>query len=173
MLLYIIAVLLMIALDQAVKLWALTSLQTQHTIPLIENVFHLTYVENRGAAFSLFAQFDSRWIFVALACVITVVILIALQKKYMQTVLGRWSLVLIAAGALGNAIDRVAHGFVVDLFDFRLIHFPVFNVADIFICIGGALFVIYFMFQHKDKQPENENNNDQQGSETDELERKQ
>ena len=173
MLLYIIAVLLMIVLDQAVKLWALTSLQAQHTIPLIENVFHLTYVENRGAAFSLFAQFDSRWIFVALACVITVVILIALQKKYMQTVLGRWSLVLIAAGALGNAIDRVAHGFVVDLFDFRLIHFPVFNVADIFICIGGALFVIYFMFQHKDKQPENENNNDQQGSETDELERKQ
>ena len=173
MLLYIIAVLLMIALDQAVKLWALTSLQAQHTIPLIENVFHLTYVENRGAAFSLFAQFDSRWIFVALACVITVVILIVLQKNYMQTVLGRWSLVLIAAGALGNAIDRVAHGFVVDLFDFRLIHFPVFNVADIFICIGGALFVIYFMFQHKDKQPENENNNDQQGSETDELERKQ
>ena len=173
MLLYIIAVLLMIVLDQAVKLWALTSLQAQHTIPLIENVFHLTYVENRGAAFSLFAQFDSRWIFVALACVITVVILIVLQKNYMQTVLGRWSLVLIAAGALGNAIDRVAHGFVVDLFDFRLIHFPVFNVADIFICIGGALFVIYFMFQHKDKQPENENNNDQQGSETDELERKQ
>ena len=173
MLLYIIAVLLMIALDQAGKLWALTSLQAQHTIPLIENVFHLTYVENRGAAFSLFAQFDSRWIFVALACVITVVILIALQKKYMQTVLGRWSLVLIAAGALGNAIDRVAHGFVVDLFDFRLIHFPVFNVADIFICIGGALFVIYFMFQHKDKQPENENNNEEQGSETDELERKQ
>ena len=173
MLLYIIAVLLMIALDQAVKFWALTSLQAQHTIPLIENVFHLTYVENRGAAFSLFAQFDSRWIFVALACVITVVILIALQKNYMQTVLGRWSLVLIAAGALGNAIDRVAHGFVVDLFDFRLIHFPVFNVADIFICIGGALFVIYFMFQHKDKQPENENNNEEQGSETDELERKQ
>lgn len=173
MLLYIIAVLLMIALDQAVKLWALTSLQAQHTIPLIENVFHLTYVENRGAAFSLFAQFDSRWIFVALACVITVVILIALQKNYMQTVLGRWSLVLIAAGALGNAIDRVAHGFVVDLFDFRLIHFPVFNVADIFICIGGALFVIYFMFQHKDKQPENDNNNEEQGSETDELERKQ
>lgn len=173
MLLYIIAVLLMIALDQAVKLWALTSLQAQHTIPLIENVFHLTYVENRGAAFSLFAQFDSRWIFVALACVITVVILIALQKNYMQTVLGRWSLVLIAAGALGNAIDRVAHGFVVDLFDFRLIHFPVFNVADIFICIGGALFVIYFMFQHKDKQLENDNNNEEQGSETDELERKQ
>ena len=73
------------------------------------------------------------------------------QKMLMQTALGNWSLVLIAAGAVGNAIDRVARGFVVDMFDFRLIHFPVFNVADIFICVGGVLFVIYFMFQHKDK----------------------
>lgn len=152
--LYIIAALVMIVLDQVVKYWALTSLQAQHTIPLIENVFHLTYVENRGAAFSLLAQFDSRWIFVALAVTITIVIFIVLRIDYIQTALGRWSLVLVAAGALGNAIDRVMHGFVVDLFDFRLIHFPVFNVADIFICVGGVLFVIYFMFQHKDKVPE-------------------
>ena len=152
--LYIIAALVMIVLDQVVKYWALTSLQAQHTIPLIENVFHLTYVENRGAAFSLLAQFDSRWIFVALAVIITIVIFIVLRIDYIQTALGRWSLVLVAAGALGNAIDRVIHGFVVDLFEFRLIHFPVFNVADIFICVGGVLFVIYFMFQHKDKVPE-------------------
>ena len=152
--LYIIAALVMIVLDQVVKYWALTSLQAQHTIPLIENVFHLTYVENRGAAFSLLAQFDSRWIFVALAVIITIVIFIVLRIDYIQTALGRWSLVLVAAGALGNAIDRVIHGFVVYLFDFRLIHFPVFNVADIFICVGGVLFVIYFMFQHKDKVPE-------------------
>ena len=123
----------------------------KHTIPLIENVFHLTYIENRGAAFSMFAKFDSRWIFVALAAVITLAICYALSKKLMQTALGSWSLVLIAAGAVGNAVDRVARGFVVDMFDFRLIHFPVFNVADIFICVGGVLFVIYFMFQHKDK----------------------
>lgn len=90
----------------------------------------------------------------ALAVIITIVIFIVLRIDYIQTALGRWSLVLVAAGALGNAIDRVIHGFVVDLFDFRLIHFPVFNVADIFICVGGVLFVIYFMFQHKDKVPE-------------------
>ena len=78
--LYIIAALLMIALDQVVKYWAFTSLQAQHTIPLIENVFHLTYVENRGAAFSLFSQFDSRWIFVVLAVVITIAILISLSR---------------------------------------------------------------------------------------------
>ena len=102
--LYIIAALLMIVLDQVVKYWAFTSLQAQHTIPLIENVFHLTYVENRGAAFSLFSQFDSRWIFVVLAVVITIAILIALSKNWIQTSLGRWSLVLVIAGALGNAI---------------------------------------------------------------------
>ena len=148
---YILLAALMIALDQVVKYWALTSLQAQQTIPLLENVFHLTYVENRGAAFSLFAQFDSRWIFVVLAVIVSVAIMVVLYKHLIQTALGRWSLVLVAAGALGNAIDRVAHGFVVDLFDFRLIHFPVFNVADIFICVGGVLFVIYFLFQHKDE----------------------
>ena len=148
---YILLAALMIALDQVVKYWALTSLQPQQTIPLLENVFHLTYVENRGAAFSLFAQFDSRWIFVALAVIVSVAIVVVLYKHLIQTSLGRWSLVLVAAGALGNAIDRVAHGFVVDLFDFRLIHFPVFNVADIFICVGGVLFVVYFLFQHKDE----------------------
>ena len=149
--LYIAAILVMIVVDQVGKHWAFTVLQPQHTIPLIENVFHLTYIENRGAAFSMFAKFASRWIFVALAAVITLAICYALSKKLMQTALGSWSLVLIAAGAVGNAVDRVARGFVVDMFDFRLIHFPVFNVADIFICVGGVLFVIYFMFQHKDK----------------------
>lgn len=148
---YICAILLMIAADQAVKYWAFTSLQPQNTIPIIENVFHLTYIENRGAAFSLFARFDSRWIFVALAVVITIAIFSVMRKDLIQTKLGCWSLVMVAAGALGNAIDRVIRGFVVDMFDFRLIHFPVFNVADIFICVGGVLFVLYFMFQHKDK----------------------
>lgn len=149
--LYILLAVLMIAVDQGVKYWALTSLQAQQTIPLIDGVFHLTYVENRGAAFSMFAQFDSRWIFVTLAVIITAAIIVVLHKGLMQNALGRWSLVLVAAGAIGNAIDRVVHGFVVDMFDFRLIHFPVFNVADIFICVGGALFVIYFLFMHKDE----------------------
>lgn len=148
---YICAILLMIAADQAVKYWAFTSLQPQNTIPIVENVFHLTYIENRGAAFSLFARFDSRWIFVALAVVITIAIFSVMRKDLIQTKLGCWSLIMVAAGALGNAIDRVIRGFVVDMFDFRLIHFPVFNVADIFICVGGVLFILYFMFQHKDK----------------------
>ena len=79
--LYIAAILVMIVVDQVVKHWAFTVLQPQHTIPLIENVFHLTYIENRGAAFSMFAKFDSRWIFVALAAVITLAICYALSEK--------------------------------------------------------------------------------------------
>ena len=102
--LYIVAVAIMIIADQLVKHWAFTTLQAQHTIPLIENVFHLTYIENRGAAFSMFARFDSRWIFVALAVVISVIIGVVLSKKIMQTATGRWSLVLIAAGAIGIGI---------------------------------------------------------------------
>ena len=147
---YICAILLMIAADQAVKYWAFTSLQAQQTIPLINGVFHLTYIENRGAAFSLFAQFDSRWIFVVLAIVITVAIFIAIYRNMLQNQLGCWSLILVAAGALGNAIDRVARGFVVDMFDFRLIHFPVFNVADCYVVISAVLAVLLIIFYYDD-----------------------
>lgn len=141
-------ILTLIALDQLVKYWAFTVLQPLTTIPILENIFHLTYVENRGAAFSLLM--NRRWLFVMLAVVVVSAAVIALRKGIIQTKTGKWSLYFITAGAIGNVIDRIAHGFVVDLFDFRLIHFPVFNVADIFICVGAVLFFVYIMFQHKD-----------------------
>ena len=142
---------ILILIDQLVKQWALRELQAMHTMPILENVFHLTYVENRGAAFSMLSGRVSQWFFVGLAAVITASILVLLYKKMMQTKLGECALLLIAAGAVGNAIDRAVHGFVVDLFDFRLINFAIFNVADIYICVGGALFVAYVLFQHKDQ----------------------
>lgn len=152
----ILAVLCMIGLDQAVKFWAVTVLKPAVTLPLLQDVFHLTYVENRGAAFSFLAQYNSRWLFAALAVVVSGVMLFALHKKWVQTALGRWALYLVIAGALGNGIDRFIRGFVVDMFDFRLINFAVFNVADIFITVGGVLFVIYILFQHKEKETANE-----------------
>lgn len=156
--LYIIAALVMIGVDQLVKVWAATELKAVHTIPILKDVFHFTYVENRGAAFSMFAKHNSQWIFVMLAMTITVAIFIALKKGVLQTKMGQCSVVMIAAGAVGNAIDRLIRGFVVDMFDFCLIHFPVFNIADIFICVGGLLFIIYFVFQHKDREDSNNNN---------------
>lgn len=152
--LYIFVIFAMIVLDQAVKYWAVTVLKTQATIPVIEGMFHFTYVENRGAAFSLFAWLNSPWIFAVLAVIVSMIIYFVLRKDYVQTMLGRISLILVAAGALGNAVDRVTRGFVVDMFDFRFIQFPVFNIADILICTGGVLFVWYVMFQHKDPEEE-------------------
>ncbi len=149
---YLVIAILMIAFDQAVKQWAFTVLKAQATIPVVEGVFHFTYVENRGAAFSLFSGLNSPWIFAALAVIVSLVIFFVLRKGLMQTWLGKLSLLLISAGALGNALDRGIRGFVVDMFDFRLIHFPVFNVADILICVGGVLFAWYVMFQHKDNE---------------------
>ncbi len=142
----ILFIICMIFLDQAVKYWALHVLQPAVTIPVIQNVFHLTYVENRGAAFSLLQ--NKIWLFVVLTVVILAAIVFAIRTNRIKTLFGKWSLYTIASGAVGNLLDRVMRGFVVDLFDFRLIHFPVFNVADILVCVGGVMFMVYVMLQH-------------------------
>lgn len=144
----IIAIILMIAIDQAVKYWsvAVLSVAPNHSIPVIQDVFHLTYVENRGAAFSILQ--DKVWLFVILTLLFLGCMLYAIKRNLVRTTLGRWSLVILAGGALGNLIDRVLRHYVVDMFDFRLIGFPVFNVADIFVCVGGAMLAYYWLFQH-------------------------
>ncbi len=141
-----IMIVLMIVLDQLVKYWAFTRLSVIGTIPLIDSVFHLTYVENHGAAFSILQ--NQRWLFLILTPIIMAGILYVLHKKMVYAKTGRIGLYLILAGAVGNLIDRIWHGFVVDLFDFRLIHFPVFNVADIYVVCGVALFFYYYLIQH-------------------------
>lgn len=144
----VIAIVCMVGLDQLVKYWAVTVLQGEpgRTIPLIENVFHLTYVENRGAAFSVLQ--NQIWLFVLLTVIILCAMVYAVRRKLIRTTLGYWSLYIIAGGAIGNLLDRVLRHYVVDLFDFRLIGFPVFNVADVFVCAGGVLFAYYLLVQH-------------------------
>lgn len=141
-----IMILLMVVLDQVVKYWALTKLSVIGTIPVIDTVFHLTYVENYGAAFSILQ--NQRWLFLVVTPIVMAVILVILHKNLIYAKTGRIGLYLILAGAAGNLIDRAWHGFVVDLFDFRLIHFPVFNVADIYVVCGVALFFYYYLMQH-------------------------
>lgn len=143
----IILTLVLVALDQLVKYWAFTKLSVLGTIPIIDSVFHFTYVENRGAAFSILQ--NQRWLFLILTPIIMAVIIFVLYKKRIYSKTGRIGLYLILAGALGNLIDRIWHGFVVDLFDFRLIHFPVFNVADIYVVCGVILFFYYYLIQHE------------------------
>ena len=124
-----------IVLDQIVKYAVLTGMYTGQTIPLVENVFHLTYVQNRGAAFSMWEQ---QWIIlVALPAVVLAAGLASIwikRTKWSRVTLT--SVAFICGGGIGNLIDRIARGYVVDMFDCRFIpgiDFPVFNVADIFI----------------------------------------
>ena len=125
--------------DQATKWWALRALQPGDTTPVVPGVFHLTLVHNSGVAFGLFARMG--WI-VVVAAVMIVAVLAATSLRSPAaegpTALRTWlAMGLILGGAVGNLIDRIRYGGVVDFLDFRV--WPVFNVADSSITIGAAL----------------------------------
>lgn len=137
-----------IALDQISKYWAVNELRPVSTIPLIEDVFHLTYATNTGAAFSLLE--GQIWFFLVITVLMIGLILWLLCTGKVRGILAQLCLVSVAAGGIGNAIDRAVQGYVVDMFDFRLINFAVFNVADIFVTCGGILFLLVVLFSKKD-----------------------
>lgn len=127
-------------LDQLVKWIVVTHMEWGESIPLIPNVFHLTYILNPGAAFGILAY--QRWFFLLIVLVLFGAFFafrkrIPAKPAYFPAAIG-----MLLGGALGNAIDRVRFSGVVDFFDFRI--WPIFNVADIFICVGVALIVFYF-----------------------------
>ena len=129
-----------IALDQLTKLLAVRYLMPVDTVPLWENVLHLTYVENTGAAFGMMT--DARWVFLILSSVAIVGIALYLFFGYARTTLATVAFSMIVSGGIGNMIDRIALGYVIDFIDFRLIHFAVFNGADSFVCVGAGLLVL-------------------------------
>lgn len=124
-----------VALDQAVKYAVATNMQVGQSIPVIDGLFHLTYVLNQGAAFSILQ--GQRWFFVLATLAVMVGVLWLLRDVPKTDRLMRFSLSLFCGGALGNFTDRLLRGAVVDLFDFRV--FPVFNVADSCIVVGVIL----------------------------------
>jgi signal peptidase II len=130
-----------LVLDQITKYWTTQSFsEVGETVPLWEGVFHFTYVINRGAAFNLFDEGVHwlRWL-----SLIVSIGLIALA--WFNTHLNRLEQLgygFILAGALGNGVDRFLFGYVVDFLDFRLINFPVFNIADVCINIGIIFLLI-------------------------------
>ena len=140
---YILIILSLIGIDQFSKYLALKYLKGVSSIPIINDVFHLTYVENRGAAFGLFQ--NNQIIFVVVAMIACIVGLYYLYKKDLN-LLAKSSIILLISGAIGNMIDRVKLGFVVDYFDFRIVWEYVFNVADIFVVVGTILLCIYILF---------------------------
>ncbi len=132
-----------VGLDQLTKALAVAYLKPIRSYPLWKGVFHFTYVENRGAAFGMMA--DQRWIFLILSTVGILAIIAYLFWDKELDLFAFASLACVAGGGIGNMIDRIAYGYVVDFLDFTLINFAVFNVADSFVCCGVVLFVIAYV----------------------------
>ena len=141
---YYIAILALIGLDWLTKYWIQTSMALNDTIPVIDGIFHITYIHNYGAAFSILEGKQSFLLIVtgiAMAAILGYMVVTQIKKKAQPMEL--WSLALILAGGIGNFIDRVRFGYVVDFFDFRI--WPIFNVADIAVCCGCGLLIFYVL----------------------------
>lgn len=147
---WLMVFLLLVAADQLTKQLAVISLKGNSGTTIIKNVFKLFYLENHGAAFGIFQEQRVPLL------IITVVVLaligyifsrIPYESKFRPI---NWILVILAAGAVGNMIDRIINGYVVDFLYFELINFPVFNVADCYVVIGAILAVILIIFYYDD-----------------------
>ena len=134
-----------ILLDQITKILALQHLAPVGSLPLWENVLHLTYVENTGAAFGMLK--DHRWVFLVISTVALGGMIVYMFLNKTKHPLETTAVAFIVGGGIGNMIDRLARGFVVDFVDVKCIpHWNyIFNVADIFVCVGCGLFILYVL----------------------------
>ena len=152
---YIIPILcigLLVALDQITKFIVRTSFALYESHPLIKNVFHLTYIQNTGIAWGMFK--NGRTIFLILTVLVLLVCAcfyakIPQNKRFTPI---RVCLVFLVSGAIGNMIDRISLRYVVDFFDFRLINFPIFNVADIYVTVSMIVLILLCAFYYHDHE---------------------
>ena len=146
-----IAVVVLILIDQGTKLWALESLKPIHNMTVVDGILDLTFVENRGVAFGMFS--GQRWFILLLTILIAAGLLyfyktLPRKQEYRPV---RLSLILVLAGAVGNIIDRMFRGYVVDFFEFTFFEWPVFNVADIYVVVGVILLALMILFVIKEE----------------------
>ena len=134
-----------VLLDQLTKIAAVDGLKGNGSFVLIDGVLQLTYHENRGAAFGILS--DARWVFLSISTVAILAILFYIFYKKDMPTLWLVSLSMIASGGIGNMIDRIALGYVVDFIDFCLINFAIFNVADSFVTVGAFLIILALVYE--------------------------
>ncbi len=133
------------AADQLLKWWVVENIQLLSRLEMIPGLFHLTYVRNTGAAFSMMQ--GMRWLFVVIFVVFTVLLIFEYRKQSLGlTKLEWWCVAAMYAGGLGNVIDRVRLGYVVDMIEVEFIRFPIFNLADCFITCGAILLIVHLVF---------------------------
>lgn len=152
-----------VGLDQLTKYLAVTYLQPVGSYPLWQNVLHLTFVQNRGAAFGMLAE--KRWVFMVISSVAIIGIGIYLFGFCRERNWVKFSLAMIVGGGIGNMIDRILLGYVIDFIDFTLINFAVFNVADSFVTVGAGILLVSFLAEmwqeHKQKKETTGGNGDE------------
>ena len=137
-----------VAADQFTKALTVANIPLYGEIPVIDGLFHLTYVQNTGAAFSSFL--GQQWLFALIFAAFTLLMVLELKNNKMGfKPFERWCLAASWAGGLGNMIDRVRLGFVVDMIELEFMRFPVFNVADCFITCGCVLLIAHLILFNK------------------------
>ena len=145
---YLLFVGLVAAADQFTKYLVVQNLGLYEEVTLVPGVLGLTHVRNQGAAFSSFQ--GMRWLFLLIFAVFTLALLYEYFRKPMPFAgVERWCLAAIYGGGLGNVIDRVRLGYVVDMLETLFMEFPVFNLADCFICCGCVLLMVRLAFFNK------------------------
>ena len=138
-----------VAADQFTKYLTVTNIALYEDVPFIPGLLQLTYVQNTGAAFSSFQ--GQQWLFAVIFVIFTVLIVYERIRNTMGfTKLEWWCIASIYGGGLGNMIDRIRMGYVVDMIETTFIEFPVFNVADCFITCGCILLMVHLFLFHKD-----------------------
>jgi signal peptidase II len=141
-----------IALDQFSKWWIVHNMELYQSISVITDFFYITSHRNRGAAFGILQ--DQRWLFIIVTSCVVIGIIVYMIKMKKETILTKLALSLILGGAIGNFIDRIRTGEVVDFFHFQFgsYQFPIFNVADSALCVGVVLFLIASLTETKKEQ---------------------
>ena len=138
-----------VALDQWTKALTVAQIPLYWKLPVLDGVFHFTYVQNTGAAFSTFL--GQQWLFALIFVIFTGLLLWEFWKKSLGLKkFEYWCIAAVWAGGLGNMIDRVRLGFVVDMIAVEFIEFPVFNVADCFITCGCIALMVHLILFNKD-----------------------
>lgn len=141
--------LLIVAADQIIKLLVVSEIPLRTSVDAIPGLFRLTYVQNTGAAFSSFQ--GMQWLFLLVFILFTVAIIWEFTKKrWPFTAFDRWCIAAVYAGGLGNMIDRLRLGYVVDMIELEFMRFPVFNVADCFITCGVILLMVHLVFFNRE-----------------------
>lgn len=147
-------IIILILADQLTKLWALAELRGSEGISVITGIFELQYLENRGAAFGILQNHQVLFLLITVLAAVLLTYIYARipdDKKYIPL---RICYVLLMAGVFGNMIDRAFRGYVVDFFYFKLIDFPIFNVADIYVTVTMVLLMGLILFYYKEEDLE-------------------